>query len=807
MAVRVSLRVVLLTLFIVSSVTIGIVAFVPTLLVGQRGVEDTAQQLRLALQAQVNDMMRRYVVGIQLANDQYYEAFQLGVLDPFEDQLKTIQGLCATLKATPDLVFSQIGTEEQGHFFGCEKTPLEGGGATYVSWIRNSSNWGACDLYNVDNETFHETSYIRPLTGYDPRLRGWYTRNLPSQAWTAPYLWASGRVVGITAGRPIFYPNGTRFGVYAVDVVIDTVSSFLRQINFGPNGNAFIVDRNTGELVGVSWSGEGIMMNVTGGSVNAWQIELKRAQNLELAQARRVVGKLGGSSATLLAFPTGLYDDGDDWVSVNDLDDPYGLRWRIVVTLDRRDYLGDFLKNRTTIIVCVVCVILVMLAAQVVLSHTLLQSLTELTKRMQEMNAKTLTTNEPASDLYDGEHEEMEAKEQPVESYSRLGEVAVMQQSFAQMSTTIMSFSRYVPKEVVCDLLYKGELARVGVEPAHCTVLFCDIAKFTTISQRCAPEELAQMMEKYYDAQTKVINNHGGVIDKFIGDAIMVCWGAPIEIDNQNVRACATGVNMLAEVQSEKLQQAFAPSGIELGIRVGISSGVVLAGNMGGATRLNYTLIGDAVNLAARLESLNKQFGTRLLISEDMVEDVQDVFVTRLLGHMQVAGFERATLVFEVVGLVPEFGDVTKANTKIQTAANRDHSASSLPTVRTQRTQHTVKSGSTLYAQPKQISAEAKAMRARRLAAVYGVEEILKAAKERTHICTEVEATFCRFYSTAVRSFLGGGFNKAIVALKECNKTFPAWESKTALLLEQCQKLDAEGAPADFSGTIELSNK
>jgi len=162
--------------------------------------------------------------------------------------------------------------------------------------------------------------------------------------------------------------------------------------------------------------------------------------------------------------------------------------------------------------------------------------------------------------------------------------------------------------------------------------------------------KLIALLGDYFTRMSDLVMHHDGIIDKYIGDCIMAVWGAPFPIDQPEVRATACGVMLWHETEVDPLRGAFEAVGEKLAVRVGVSSGEVLAGNMGSSERMSYTVIGDPVNLAARLESLNKQYGTRVMVSDFVADQLRGLFALRLLGVVSVVGKDQPVAVWEVLG-------------------------------------------------------------------------------------------------------------------------------------------------------------
>jgi adenylate cyclase len=190
---------------------------------------------------------------------------------------------------------------------------------------------------------------------------------------------------------------------------------------------------------------------------------------------------------------------------------------------------------------------------------------------------------------------------------------AVMEQATQRAYRRVMA--QYLSPQVMQEVLRDPEQLRLGGERREMTVLFSDIRGFTSMAESMEPQALVQFLNEYLTAMTDVILAHGGTIDKYMGDAIMAFWGAPTPQPDHALRACRAALDMQAELS--RLRPVWAQAGLpEIHIGVGLSTGPMSVGNMGSRKRFDYTVIGDAVNLGARLESANKLYGSRILLSE-----------------------------------------------------------------------------------------------------------------------------------------------------------------------------------------------
>jgi adenylate cyclase len=182
------------------------------------------------------------------------------------------------------------------------------------------------------------------------------------------------------------------------------------------------------------------------------------------------------------------------------------------------------------------------------------------------------------------------------------------------------------------------------------TVLFSDIRGFTTVTERGQPEEIVGMLNEYFTRMVDIVFRHRGTVDKFVGDMVMALFGAPLDDADHADHAVQAALEMIAELQ--KLNQGWKAQGrfAELDIGVGVNTGVMIAGNIGSDAIMSYTVIGDAVNLGSRLESLNKQYGTRIIISDATRRALKGRYLYRPLGDVVVKGKSEPVGIFEVTG-------------------------------------------------------------------------------------------------------------------------------------------------------------
>lgn len=213
------------------------------------------------------------------------------------------------------------------------------------------------------------------------------------------------------------------------------------------------------------------------------------------------------------------------------------------------------------------------------------------------------------------------------------------------------TFSKFVSQDVVNELLKDPDKIALGGARREITVFFSDVRGFTTLSESLTPEELVQLLNEYLSVMTDIIIELKGTIDKYMGDAIMAFWGAPVPLEEHAYYACVASVKQVLKLKElqESWKQRNLPT-IDIGI--GLNTGPAVVGNMGSSHRMDYTCMGDTVNLGSRLEGSNKMYGTRIIMSEYTYERVKDRVYARELDLVQVKGKTHPVRIYELIGLI-----------------------------------------------------------------------------------------------------------------------------------------------------------
>jgi adenylate cyclase len=210
------------------------------------------------------------------------------------------------------------------------------------------------------------------------------------------------------------------------------------------------------------------------------------------------------------------------------------------------------------------------------------------------------------------------------------------------------AFSNYLSADLLDKLIQNPNALKLGGEKKELTILFSDIRGFTTISESMDPVSLIKLLNRYFTPMTNAVLNHGGMLDKYIGDAVMAFFNAPINVPDHADATCRAALEMIEklEILNSELE---AENRDAIHIGIGINTAEVVVGNMGSDTRFNYTVIGDGVNLASRVEGLTKNYGVNILITEFTVEKLTNNFLYRKIEPVKVKGKDEAVLLFELM--------------------------------------------------------------------------------------------------------------------------------------------------------------
>jgi adenylate cyclase len=309
----------------------------------------------------------------------------------------------------------------------------------------------------------------------------------------------------------------------------------------------------------------------------------------------------------------------------------FGHYWAAIVLTPSDDFIGELNKaNRQMVLI-----IIALSALELLLIYLLARQL-------------SLPIESVSRDL---KSVEMLSFEQHAHPRSIIREIAQLQSAAVLLSSSLQSFCSFAPVDLVRDLIKSGVALRLGVQARSLTIFFSDLEDFSTHAEASAPDELLDQMSLYFEQVTSAISAEHGTIDKFIGDGVMAFWGAPVKKADHALRGCSAALRAVRRL--DRVNEAWRDNGRRtFRIRIGINSAEVLVGNIGSSERFSYTAIGDGVNVAARLEGINKIFGTTICISDSIFDAVRSEVLARPLRHVRVKGRTQEFMAYELLGIL-----------------------------------------------------------------------------------------------------------------------------------------------------------
>ena len=522
----------------------------------------------------------------------------------------------AVLQQYPSLAMVNM-ADEKGNFLMPKKMP---DGTIATKWIDREANpphttW----LYRDQRGVVVKTERSETVD-YDPRTRPWYAgaRSAAGVQWTDMYVFFTDQVPGVTASCRVRDSRNEPAGVFGIDIELGSMSRFLDTLTVGKQGVAFILNGRN-ELVAYPDVAR-VVRESDGKLVSA------RADEIGVPQVARCVEEYRTQARTRFAFAV----DGTTYIgSITRFPDSFGNDWRIGMVVPRDEFIGT-LRNTARYTLCVA---LAILAAALVVASSLARAISRpVTALAAEARA--------IQDLRFGGS---------MDPGSRIREIRELQTALANTQTALAAFGKYVPGELVRQLVRRGEAARIGGHRAELTVFFSDIQGFTPIAESLPPESLVSHLSEYLERVTGVIAAHNGTVDKFIGDAVMAFWGAPVPEADHAGQACLAALGCQEQVR--RLNAKWVAEGkAVLPTRIGIHTGDVVVGNVGSAERMNYSVLGDAVNVASRLEGAGKVYGVGTIVGETTYLATADRLVYRPLDRVAVLGRRQGVMIYELLG-------------------------------------------------------------------------------------------------------------------------------------------------------------
>ena len=456
---------------------------------------------------------------------------------------------------------------------------------------------------------------------YDPRPRPWYKDAVAKRGliWSDLLVYTSNRQPGLTAAYPIFAADGRVIGVAAANVAVSELSEFLGSLDIGSSGVALVVDE-LGQLIAYPDAAKTVRQD---------GLALSLVTAAELGEA-----KIADSFAAYRDRPAALIhleSGGKRYLaSFTGFPPKFGKKWLLAIIVQEDDFVGALKDNNRRIVAVGLAMMVLCIFGVSLLSGWITRPITQLGLEIQKIQRFDLA--------------------EPIALYAMVREVSTLIHALNMMKRALRTFGMFVPRDLVRELVASGRPIELGGQDRTLTVLFTDIADFTSLSERMPPGELLLHLSRHLEAVSDCVMEEFGTVDKYIGDAVMAFWGAPTWREDHALRACVAALKM--KRRQAEMNLGWAAQGLPtLHMRVGIHSAEVIVGNIGSAQRMSYTVVGDGVNLASRIEGVNKAYGTQICVSHQVVAAIGDHILARPLDVVAVKGRKKGEKIYELMAL------------------------------------------------------------------------------------------------------------------------------------------------------------
>jgi class 3 adenylate cyclase/ABC-type nitrate/sulfonate/bicarbonate transport system substrate-binding protein len=422
--------------------------------------------------------------------------------------------------------------------------------------------------------------------------------------------------------RVPFFHGVDFLGCASANITIDVLSRFLDKHRTSARSTTLIADRNNGKIIAFPDKQKGV-------HIENGLLAIATLADIDDPVVREAHRQHARSGTDKFVFQSPV--NGEDLIAAfANFPDGFGQAWQVITLTPIDDFVGTLKATNRLMMVVIVILTLVELLFIFLASSRLSRPVENVSEQLQAI---------------EGLHFDM-----PAVRPSNIREIARLESAASLLRTSLKSFSSFVPLDVVRQLVKSGIPLTLGVEPRFLTIFFSDLENFSSHSETLAPADLLAQISTYLEEVSAAIAEEGGTVDKFIGDGVMAFWNAPAQRPDHVLRACAGALR--AARRMERVNDAWEAEGRpRIRIRIGLNCSDVLVGNIGSSARLSYTALGDGVNVAARLEGINKMFGTTICISDSIYEQVRAEILARPLKRVQVKGRKTKFMIYELIAL------------------------------------------------------------------------------------------------------------------------------------------------------------
>jgi adenylate cyclase len=468
------------------------------------------------------------------------------------------------------------------------------------------------DTWEYKDKNFKTKKTEIMYNNYDARKRIWYKNVKKDNIFiSTPYKFYSTKELGITISYAVYNEFNEKQFVVAADIDLKSLNSFLKE-------NAKILDAQ----IALVSSTHTIISDtaMTNSKFITKSIYDKEISSLTIKAAIKYLSDKKDNNIIQNNNETYIFTGNDFKVDSNS-------NWHLIILIPEDKILGNVKKALYETMAISFLILIVFIIISIKIANSISKPIKELSLNIENLKDLDLTTN--------------------IDNNSSIREINDAQNSLISLKNGLSYFSKYMPSDLVKILIKNNEQATIGGIQKDLAIMFTDIEGFTTISESLKPEDLTAQLAIYFELINNVITKHNGTIDKYIGDAVMAFWGAPIHIENPIEKSILAAIEIQKELEilNTKWKKENKP---QLKTRIGVHYGQAVVGNIGSLQRMNYTIIGDSVNIAARLEGINKNYNTNIMVSQEVQTIIKDNFKTEFIDSIKLKGKNQVTNIYTI---------------------------------------------------------------------------------------------------------------------------------------------------------------
>lgn len=541
--------------------------------------------------------------------------------------------LLEAMRAEPEFGAIRVTLEKTGEHVQVVQRP---NGSLVVQMLRIQGGKRVREDFTPFGETL-QILYSEEGTTVDNRKEPWYrsAKATAETVWSQAYLLrnvAGPTIPGVTCATPILARDGTLVGVASIDLTIGDLSRFIQKVRIGERGYAFLLELRRAESARIlAHPNLNKLLIPSGGTT-----KLSTVDELGEPIVSQTAERLTSGDSPLLRSTTQIFRANSSGavyvIGAARVQRSTGTvpNWVVCAVVPEEDFMGSVWRSALSVALISIGAVLVGVIVSLYIAQRVSKPLRALAVETERVRLFQL---EPRP-----------------QTPSNIREIDALADSVESMKTGLRSFEKLVPADYARWLLSSQQEARLGGERRVVTTSFADLIGFTQLSQHLEPEALVEVLAEHLDELSREVLAAEGTIDKFNGDDIMAFWNAPVPNDDHAYLACVAalrGQDALDRLAVE-LKGRDMPA---LRAGVGIATGEVVVGNVGSRQRMNYTVIGDSVNVASRLQGLNRYYGTEVLINGRTFREAGDRIVARLVDWVALPGRDEELLAYELLAL------------------------------------------------------------------------------------------------------------------------------------------------------------